>query len=317
MVKIELSKEKKILLITILISWVLLLISFLIGDTGVIGNVIIISAFLIVAPQLIMNYVRFRELKEIEIAFPNFLRDLVDNTKAGLPFHKAIISLSHNNYGPLTKEIQKMSNQLTWNIDLLKVLEQLKLRLKKSPTLEKTIRILIESYKSGGRVSKILESLSNTLVSIQETEKERESSLKQYVTAMYIISFVFIGVIVAINKLMIPIFETSTVSSTDISLGISGVNPCSFCVYGITLECLPCNIYSGICSIFNINKMSVSCYYFGLFFCMSVIQSIMSGLVAGQIGEGSIKAGFKHSLILLSITIATFMILVKLNVIGG
>ncbi len=315
MLKMKLTRKRKILIVTILISWLLLLIAFLVGDSGVIGNVIILSLFLVISPQLIMNYVSFRELKEMEFAFPNFLRDLVDATKAGLPLHKAIISLSHNSYGPLTKEVRKMSNQLTWNIDLIKVLEQLKKRLKKSPTLEKTMRILIESYKSGGRVSEILESLSNTLVIIQETEKERKSSLKQYVTAMYVISFVFIAVVIAINKLMVPIFETS-VSSPEVGLDFGGTNPCNFCVYGLTLQCLPCNIYSKICSIFGVNELSISCYYFSLFFCMSVIQAIMGGLVAGQIGEGSVKAGIKHSLILFSITVAAFMILVKLKVIG-
>jgi len=315
MVRIELTKEKKILIITILISWVLLLVAFLSHDSGVIGNVIILSLFLIISPQFILSYVRYRELKEMELAYPNFLRDLVDSTKAGLPLHKAIISLSHSNYGPLTKEIRKMANQLSWNIDLIKVLEQSKRRFKESPTITKTIRILIETYKSGGRVPEILDSLSNTLITIQETEKERRSSLKQYVIAMYIISIVFVGVIASINKLMVPIFETSA-STPDSPLGVVGANPCSFCIYGFTLECLPCNIYSNVCSIFSVNKISLSCYYFALFFCMSVVQSITGGLVAGQIGEGSIKAGFKHSLIMVSITFAAFMILVKLKVIG-
>jgi len=316
MLRIKLTKEKKILVITILIAWVLLLIAFLIGDRGVMGNAIILALFLIITPQFILNYVNYRELKEMELAYPIFLRDLVDATKAGLPFHKAIISLGKNSYGPLTKEVRKMVNQLTWNVDVIKVLEQSKKRLKESPILVKTIRIIIETYNSGGRVEEILDSLSNTLVTIQETEKERESSLKQYVTAMYIITFVFIGVIVAINKLMIPIFESSSSTGGDV-LGIGGSNPCTFCIYGLTLECLPCNLYSGICSIFNIDKISISCYYFALFFCMAVVQSIVGGLVAGQIGEGSVRAGFKHSLILLSVTVAAFMILVKLKLIGG
>ena len=315
MVKIELTKEKKVLVITILISWTLLLVAFLTGDSGVIGNVIILSLFLIISPQFVLNYISYRELKEMELAYPNFLRDLVDATRAGLPLHRAIISLSKNNYGPLTKEVRKMANQLSWNINVIKVLEQSKKRLKKSPTLVKTIRILLETYTSGGRVSEILDSLSNTLSTIQETQKERESSLKQYVTAMYVITFVFIGVIVAINKLMIPIFETSA-SAPDSPLGIGGSNPCAFCIYGLTLECLPCKIYSNICSIFKVNELSISCYYFALFFCMTIVQAIAGGLVAGQIGEGSVKAGFKHSFILLSITIAAFMILVKLKLIG-
>jgi flagellar protein FlaJ len=254
-------------------------------------------------------------LKESELIFPNFLRDLVDATKAGLPLHKAMIFVGRNSYGPLTKEVKKMANQLTWNIDVIKVLEMAKKRLSKSANLSKTMRILIETYKSGGMVPEILDSLSNTLIQIQETEKERVSSLKQYVIAMYIITLVFIGIIVAINRMMIPIFEASS-SSVDTPFGMGASNPCGFCTLGMSIECLPCSIYAAICNLFDMESNSISCYYFGLFFCMSVIQSITGGLVAGQIGEGSLKAGLKHSLILVSVTVATFMILVKLGVIG-
>lgn len=315
MLNLQLTKRKKILILTILISWLLLLIGFLIKDTGVFGNIIILSIFIIVAPQFILTYVEFREIKDIEYAYPNFLRDLADATKSGMPFHTAIISLSKNNYGSLTPEIKKMATQLSWNVDLIKVLEKSMERLKRSPNLVKTIRILIETYKSGGEISEILDSLSNTLITLQDTEKERNSSLKQYVTAMYAISFVFIGVVVGMSKLMVPIFESSASNEQGI-LGFSSSNPCSFCIFGVTLQCLPCNIYSGICSLFSIDQVSISCYYFALFFSMSVIQSITGGIVAGQIGEGSPKAGIKHSLILFSVTVAAFMILVRLKIIG-
>jgi flagellar protein FlaJ len=36
-----------------------------------------------------------------------------------------------------------------------------------------------------------------------------------------------------------------------------------------------------------------------LFFHMSVIQALFSGLVAGKMGEGTVSAGLKHSVVLL------------------
>ncbi|PIV69275.1 MAG: hypothetical protein COS07_01410, partial [Candidatus Aenigmarchaeota archaeon CG01_land_8_20_14_3_00_37_9] len=64
MLKIELTKERKVLIITLLVSWVLLLVALLMGDSGVIGNVIIISVFMVVIPQFILNYIKYREIKE-------------------------------------------------------------------------------------------------------------------------------------------------------------------------------------------------------------------------------------------------------------
>jgi flagellar protein FlaJ len=36
-----------------------------------------------------------------------------------------------------------------------------------------------------------------------------------------------------------------------------------------------------------------------LFFHMSIIQALFSGLVAGKMGEGTISAGLKHSVVML------------------
>jgi len=37
-----------------------------------------------------------------------------------------------------------------------------------------------------------------------------------------------------------------------------------------------------------------------------VLQAVMSGLVAGQMGEGSLKAGVKHSCIMVVIALVVF-----------
>ena len=115
MVKVTLSKERKVLLITLGISLVLLIIGVLSKDVGVLGNMIILSVFIVAVPQLIFNYLSYREMKEVELRFPHFLRDLVESTRAGLPLHKAIIFAKDTDYGPLSKEIKKMANQLKEN----------------------------------------------------------------------------------------------------------------------------------------------------------------------------------------------------------
>jgi len=316
--KFELSKQTKILLVCILVSVILLLIGVLSGIQGVLGNTIILSAFIIITPQLIFNYINYRNLKEIELRFPHFLRDLVESTRAGLPLHKAIIFTSHTDYGALSPSIQKMAHQLSWNVNIIKVLEQAKERLKRSETLSRVFRILIETYNSGGSIDNTLDSLSSTMLTIQDTEKERKSTLNQYVIAMYVISLVFIGIIVGINWLMVPVFQSMATPSGGVS-PIGGIitNPCNTCVGVADVACAPCGIYAGICSIFGSEPTSIGCYYLALFFSISIIQSMMGGLVAGQIGEGSVIAGIKHSLILVCITVSAFLILVPLGFIGG
>jgi len=319
-IKLEFSKERKVFLASIIVSLVLLSIGFFSGLQQVLGNTIILSAFIIITPQLIFNYINYRNMKEIELRFPQFLRDLVELTRAGMPLHKTIIFSSNTDYGNLTPHVKKMAHQLSWNVNIIKVLEQAQERLKRSKTLNKVFRILIETYNSGGSVDSTLDSLSTTLMKLQDTEKERKSTLNQYVVAMYVISLIFIGIVVGINWLMVPMFQ-SMATQTGGAGGITPVgvitNPCSNCAYVANVGCAPCEIYSGICSLFGSDTSSIGCYYLALFFSISIIQSLMGGLVAGQIGEGSVVAGIKHSLILSCITVAAFLILVPLGFIGG
>jgi len=53
------------------------------------------------------------------------------------------------------------------------------------------------------------------------------------------------------------------------------------------------------------------CYYNALFILMAVIQGILTGLVAGQIGEGSVIAGVKHSIIMTSAGFSALLIVQK------
>ncbi len=300
---------KQILFITIGISAVLIIIGIITADAGVIGNSIILSTFIIAAPILYTRYKSFREFKEMEEKFPNFLRDLVESLRAGLPLHKAIINASKINYGTLSREVNKMANQLSWGMPIDKVLNQFSQRVKSSKRMTSGIQIIMQSYLSGGEVVSTMESVADSHLLLIETEKEKSSSLSQYVIVMYAISLIFIGIVVAVNKLMVPIFN---LSQQEAEFGLS--NPCSACS---GMECSVCSLFEATSTnVFNLDPASIGSYYTALFFFMSIIQAIFSGLVAGQISEGSAIAGGRHSLILASITFGVFSILVRLGVLG-
>ncbi|MBU5537044.1 MAG: type II secretion system F family protein [Candidatus Aenigmatarchaeota archaeon] len=301
---------RQISFITIGISAVLIITGIITSDAGIIGNSIILSTFIIAAPILYIRYKRLREFKEMEEKFPNFLRDLVESIRAGLPLHKAIIAASKINYGTLSKEVNKMANQLSWRMPIDKVLSQFAHRVKNSKRMASGIQVILQSYLSGGDVISTIDSVADSQLTLIEVEKEKSSALSQYVVVMYAISLIFIGIVVAVNKLMIPIFGLSQ-QGTEFGL----LNPCDTCV---GLECSVCSLFettSG--NIFGLDPKSIGAYYTALFFFMSITQSIFSGLVAGQISEGSAIAGARHSLILASITFGIFSILVRLGLLGS
>lgn len=311
-IKIKLSRRLRFLLISTLVSSALISLSSLTRDIGIVGNAIILSTFVIATPQFFISYQSYRDLKEMEEKFPLFLRDLIENLRSGIAFHKTIIASSKINYGKLSEEVKKVAHQLTWGIPLDKALNQFATRLKNSKRLYTSIKIIRESFVSGGDVVSTLESVADNATLLQDSEKEKKSLLDQYVVLMYAISMIFIVIVVMINRLLIPIFQVSSESLVGGNIGLA--NPCDSCA-GFT--CNVCGLFEGTSQIyFSINPSTAASYYTSLFFYMALVQSLFSGLVAGQISENSIIAGLKHSLILVGITMGSFSILVKLKLMG-
>ncbi len=311
--KLKLSRDRKIFLITLLFSFGFVVLSVLTGNPGIIANAIVLSTFIVATPQFFFIYERYRDLKSMEEKFPIFLRDIIESVRSGSPLHKAIITVSAFDYGRLSIEVKKMANQLTWGLPLEKVLDQFADRVERSKRLYTNVKIIREAHLSGGDLPSTLETVANNSNMLGESEKERRSILNQYVVLMYAICFIFIGIVVAINNLMIPIF---TVSSATIGGGeVFGVsNPCYTCS---DFSCAVCEIFESTSMyIFSIDPATIASYYVSLFFFMSIVQAIFSGLVAGQIGENSIRAGIKHSLVLTSITFGTFYFLIYFGFLG-
>lgn len=299
----------QVIWVSIGISVILVTIGIITADTGIIGNAIILSTFIIATPILFIRYKKYREFKEMEEKFPNFLRDLIESLRAGLPLHKAIVNASKINYGSLSKEIQKMANQITWGISADKVLLQFAERIKSSKRMYAATQVILESYLTGGDVISTLDTVADSQLTLLDTEKDRTATLSPYTIVMYAIALIFIGIVVAINKLMVPIFALAQQGQ---EFGL--INPCAQCA---GLECGVCTVFEATsANLFILKPGSIGAYYTSLFFFMSLIQAIFAGLVAGQISEGSLIAGFRHSLILASITFGTFSILVRLGLLG-
>lgn len=308
----KLSPEIKIGLISSLITVSIIIVGIVTGNAGVIGNGIILGIFLIAVPIVLIRYERFRTIKEIEEKFPLFLRDVSENMHSGMPLHQAIITNSRLDYGRLSKEVKKMAHQLSWRMPVTKVLDQFTERIKKSKRLYSSLQTVRESYLSGGDVLSTFESVADNLTQLDDAEKERRSLLNEYVILMYGIAFIFVGIVAAINKLLVPVFQISSTPGGTEALGL--VNPC---LNPLGFEGMICDLYALPAKyLFVIDPTTIGAYYTSLFFFMSVIVSICAGLVAGQISENSLTAGIKHSAIMATGVVGLMLILKFINLLG-
>ena len=303
----KITQQMKILLLSLAVASALLILGVMSGDIGVFSNIIVIDLFIVGLPQFFTSYEKYRTRRDNEEKFPAFLRDIIESLSLGMPFHKAIISASKIDYGRFSKEVKKMAHQISWGMPLNRVLDIFIERIKSSKRMYLAMTIIKETYTAGGDVVSTLDSVADNIRMLDDIDKEKKSLLNQYVVLIYAICFLFIGIVAAINRLMVPMFTAA--AETMGGLAVFS-NPCGEFANPF------CTAVQFIANIFSINSESIGAYYTSLFFMMSMVEAICCGLVAGQISENSITAGLKHSIIMLVISFAAFGILVRLKMLG-
>jgi flagellar protein FlaJ len=287
------------------------------NNVGIMGNLIVLGIIIGIVPYALFSYFDYAKIKAIEDQLPIFLLDLAESQKVGLTLHESLKQASKTDYGKLSPEIKKVYNQLSWGMRVQDVFENFSIRMKKSRLIARVVRIINETYVSGGDIGRTMEATASDITAIKEAEKERRSVTAQHTFIMYAIYFIFIGIVIGLSQTLIPLLNMGgETGETAAAGGIGGIfqfqDPCVACEGSNNIYCINCPIFSVVCQMLDISAGG-ACYYNALFVLMAVVQGIFSGLVAGQIGEGSVSAGVKHSIIM---TIAGFGILFTLLKIG-
>lgn len=266
----EKSKRREILVFgSIGIGAAMVIVSFVyFRDSKQLFTILnIIGASIALGPSMVIRYREYRTLKEIESTFPQFLNDIVDATNAGQTLPQAIKSASKNEYGPLSPYVRKIAAQIDWGVPFDKILTSFAESVR-SKLLRRTVSTIIETHRSGGNISDVLRAVSESIVEIDRIREERKAHVYSQMITGYTIYFIFLGVIVGMQKFLIPTLLISGQSGVDI----------------------------GIASTEGL----VQRYQF-LFQNLVVIQGVFSGLAIGKMSEGSLIAGLKHIVVLMAV----------------
>jgi archaeal flagellar protein FlaJ len=206
-----------------------------------------------------------RERTGLESKLPDFIRDVAESRKIGLAPESSIEVLVPKKYGRLAKPIQKMGAQLSWGIELSKVVGTFIANV--NSWLTKVVgSLMLEVVDVGGGTVRSFSQMADFTRKINDLEAEKKSSLRPYTFVIYMAGLM----IVITTFLMVYLLTQST-------LGPSGASAASS-VSGNTVE---------------------------LLLVSAIFESWVVGLVAGKMGEGSLADGFKHSAILVTLSVAT------------
>jgi flagellar protein FlaJ len=225
---------------------------------------IAISLFVATAPAAIVYTKLSSEKNSMERGIANFLRDLTEVRKTGLSPEKCIESLGKRDYGTFSKELRKISSEISWGVPVKKVIMEF-LKRTHSWMTQLAMFLLVETIDVGGGTIAMIESLARFNNLTQEVEKEKKMSVRPYIMMPYLASILLVA-----TTIMMMSFTTGT-----LTVGMPG-------------QTGPQKDYSTMKTIFLTSV---------------IFHSYLIGVVAGKISDESIAAGFKHASILVIIAV--------------
>ena len=222
------------------------------------------------------EYMNARRIYKIDAVFPDFVRDLAESRRAGMTFTKAIMFAAKGNYGILTEEIRKISQQVSWGSSVNDALQDFSKRVH-TKSIRRTISLIIEASRSGGNVAEVLDIAAKDAREIKMLEAERKANMSSYVVVIYVGMFVFLAIIMILNLSFIPAMTGSG------SQGLAGI------------------MGSGG----SIDAQNVTV----VFYFATLIQGLGSGLVAGVFEDGNISSSVKHVFVMVLISWLAFKLM--------
>ena len=151
-----------------------------------------VSLFICAAPPAIVH-MRLSKIKNsMEQGVASFLRDLTEVRKTGLSPEKCIESLSKRDYGAFTKELRKISSDISWGIPIKKVMMDF-LHRTKSWMVQIVMFLLVETIDVGGGTIAMIDSLARFNNMTQEVEKEKKMSVRPYLMMPYLASILLVA----------------------------------------------------------------------------------------------------------------------------
>jgi flagellar protein FlaJ len=168
-------------------------------------------------PPAIVHQKIASEKSSMERGISNFLRDLTETRKTGLSPESCIANLSDKDYGAFSKELQKMSSDISWGIPMRNVIMEF-VKKTKSWMSQIVMFLLLEAVDVGGGTISMIESLARFNNMTQEVEKEKKMSVRPYMIMPY-----FAAILLVATTLMTLIFTTQTVGMADTATASSNL----------------------------------------------------------------------------------------------
>jgi flagellar protein FlaJ len=228
-------------------------------STNTFDDFVFFAIIVSVFPSAMLSYVDYKWRKAIDEHLPDLFRSIVQAQETGMTLPQAVEEASKRDYGPLTEELKRMAAQISWGMSFEESLLSLGKRVN-TVLMQRTVPMIIEASQAGGQIEKVFDPMGKFIQTTLLFDKERRTQTRPYIAIIYVAFFVFLFTLVVL-------FRSFFLNVQGLSILGAGTMPQN------TTE--------------------------RMFFHMTYIQAFFGGLVAGKMGDGAIRVGLRHSLVLM------------------
>jgi flagellar protein FlaJ len=224
-------------------------------------HILVFAVLIAIIPYSIDAYFRKKLLKKRELAFSDFLFKLSELMRGGIDPIKGVIDLSTTDLGAIGGNVKGAASAMILGHSFADAMNDMAAALK-SRLISKYINLLIQAAYTGGAVADLLRRTSEDMRTVIGIEREKDGNLKQYVVIFYLAQGIIVMLVYILSASLLPLIQGVGMEI----LGGSGVSDIDF--------------ERG-------------------FFHMIMLNALLGGIIVGQITEGEMKHGLKHSAILM------------------
>lgn len=224
-------------------------------------HILVYALLIAIIPYSIDSFFQKKNQLKKEVAFSEFLFKMSELMRGGIDPVKAVIDLAKTDLGAMNGPIKAAASKMVLGYSFSDSMNGVAEEMN-SNLISKYINVVVQAAYTGGNVADLLQRTSEDMRAVIAIEREKESDLKQYVIIFYLAQ----GIVIMLSYLL----------STSLLPMIQGVGA---------------QMLGGV-GLSDIN------FQYG-FFHMILLNALFGGLIVGQISEGELKHGLKHSAILI------------------
>jgi flagellar protein FlaJ len=227
-----------------------------------------------------------RRIRRLERAVPDFLDRLASVNEAGMTVVESIDRVAGTDLGGLEAEVTRTWRDIQWGTDASTALRRLAVRTRVR-MVSQAVTLITNAMDASGDIAPVLRIAADEAQETRRLRRERRQEMLTYVLVIYISVLVFLGIITALTVAFIPAVQEAAGAPTATPSSAPGVG--------------------GLTGAFSGTDVDTEAYEL-LFFHLSAVQAVCSGLIAGQLAEGGTADGMKHAAGLLALAYLVFAV---------